>query len=239
MRKRVRGRLGYFGEYGGQFAPETLMAPLAELEAAFAKWRRDRRFRAELRELLVSYAGRPTPLTFADRLSERCGGARIALKREDLLHTGAGGVEEAEQRVITATRGGVAIDRVQYGLDLADVEVAHDRSRVALERNRHDFLVLAGSNRVFRDHVLKEGSKRCQTEVPGGGAVLALLFNLLQEGQDAFGLQILQPQPGRGFSGTGSQEGKEQLQGVPIGQDRVRAEAPLSGQIVLEEGLNK
>jgi tryptophan synthase beta chain len=104
MRKRVERRRGYFGLYGGQFAPETLMAPLGELERAFAKWSRDRKFRGELDELLRSYAGRPTPLTVADRLSERCGGARIALKREDLLHTGAHKLNNALGQVLLARR---------------------------------------------------------------------------------------------------------------------------------------
>jgi tryptophan synthase beta chain len=104
MRKQGRGRRGYFGEYGGQFAPETLMAPLEELERAFARWGPDRKFRAELSELRKSYAGRPTPLTFANRLSERCGGARIALKREDLLHTGAHKLNNALGQVLLAKR---------------------------------------------------------------------------------------------------------------------------------------
>jgi len=82
------------------------MAPLQELEAAFAKWRRDSRFRGELDELLRSYAGRPTPVTRADRLSERLGGARIALKREDLLHTGAHKLNNALGQVLLARRMG-------------------------------------------------------------------------------------------------------------------------------------
>ncbi len=97
-------RRGYFGEYGGRFAPETLMAPLEELEEAFARSRRDRRFRAELDDLLRTYAGRPTPVTFAKRLSERVGGARIALKREDLLHTGAHKLNNALGQVLLARR---------------------------------------------------------------------------------------------------------------------------------------
>ena len=97
---------GYFGEYGGRFAPETLMAPLQELEAAFTKWRRDRRFRGELDELLRTYAGRPTPVTRADRLAARIGGARIALKREDLLHTGAHKLNNALGQVLLARRMG-------------------------------------------------------------------------------------------------------------------------------------
>jgi tryptophan synthase beta chain len=82
------------------------MAPLQELEAAFAKWRRDRRFRDELDELLRTYAGRPTPVTRADRLAERVGGARIALKREDLLHTGAHKLNNALGQVLLARRMG-------------------------------------------------------------------------------------------------------------------------------------
>ncbi len=80
---------GHFGPYGGRFVPETLMAPLIELERAYATARRDRRFTAELGALLRDYAGRPTPLYFARHLSEHVGGARIWLKREDLCHTGA------------------------------------------------------------------------------------------------------------------------------------------------------
>jgi tryptophan synthase beta chain len=80
---------GHFGPYGGRFVPETLMTPLIELERAYAAAKRDRRFHARLAALLADYAGRPTPLYFAARLTEHCGGARIYLKREDLCHTGA------------------------------------------------------------------------------------------------------------------------------------------------------
>jgi tryptophan synthase beta chain len=80
---------GHFGPYGGRFVPETLMAPLIELERAYRQARRDRAFQAQLAGLLRDYAGRPTPLYFARHLSEHVGGARIWLKREDLCHTGA------------------------------------------------------------------------------------------------------------------------------------------------------
>jgi tryptophan synthase beta chain len=80
---------GHFGPYGGRYVPETLMAPLIELERAYAKARRDRGFQRQLADLLRDYAGRPTPLYFARRLTEHVGGARIYLKREDLCHTGA------------------------------------------------------------------------------------------------------------------------------------------------------
>jgi len=80
---------GRFGPYGGRYVPETLMAALEELEREYDKAKRDTRFRAELDDLLRNYAGRPTPLSFARRLTDKLGGAKIYLKREDLLHTGA------------------------------------------------------------------------------------------------------------------------------------------------------
>jgi tryptophan synthase beta chain len=80
---------GRFGIYGGRYVPETLMAALEELEREYEKAKRDRKFQARLKELLRTYAGRPTPLSFARRLTEKLGGAKIYLKREDLLHTGA------------------------------------------------------------------------------------------------------------------------------------------------------
>jgi len=80
---------GRYGPYGGRYVPETLVAPLEELERAYLQARTDRLFRAELDMLLRDFAGRPTPLQFASRLTEHLGGARIYFKREDLLHTGA------------------------------------------------------------------------------------------------------------------------------------------------------
>ncbi len=80
---------GHFGEFGGRFVPETLMPPLLELERAYLEARKDESFAAELNGLLRDYAGRPTPLYEAKRLSSALGGARIFLKREDLCHTGS------------------------------------------------------------------------------------------------------------------------------------------------------
>src|SRR5512143_166610 len=80
---------GHFGPYGGRFVPEVLMAPLEELEQAYRSASSDPGFQAELADLLTHYAGRPTSLYYARRLSETLGGAKIYLKREDLLHTGA------------------------------------------------------------------------------------------------------------------------------------------------------
>ena len=98
--------LGHWGKYGGRFVPETLMAPLEELTAAFDAARADESFRAELDSLLSDYAGRPTPLFFAKRLTERAGGARIYLKREDLLHTGAHKINNTLGQILLARRMG-------------------------------------------------------------------------------------------------------------------------------------
>jgi tryptophan synthase beta subunit len=87
--QRVVNEPGRFGVYGGRYVPETLMAALGELEREYEKAKRDAGFRKRLEELLRSYAGRPTALSFARRLTEKLGGAKIYLKREDLLHTGA------------------------------------------------------------------------------------------------------------------------------------------------------
>jgi tryptophan synthase beta chain len=93
---------GYFGVFGGRFVPETLMAPLAELIRTYDKVRRQRAFRRELAESLRDFAGRPTPLLFARRLSQQLGGARIFLKREDLLHTGAHKINNAIGQCLVA-----------------------------------------------------------------------------------------------------------------------------------------
>ncbi len=85
----MSNKKGYFGEYGGAYAPETLIAPLAELEAAYLKLQHDANFQQELQDLLTHFVGRPTPLYFAKSLTQHLGGARIYLKREDLTHTGA------------------------------------------------------------------------------------------------------------------------------------------------------
>jgi len=97
---------GHFGRFGGRFVPETLMAPLVELEKAYRAAMKDKRFRGRLRGLLTSYAGRPTPLYFAERLTQHCGGARIFLKREDLCHTGAHKINNVLGQALLAERMG-------------------------------------------------------------------------------------------------------------------------------------
>jgi tryptophan synthase beta chain len=117
---------GRFGAYGGRYVPETLMAALEELEHAYAEAKEDSAFQAELDDLLRNYCGRPTPLYFAKRLTEQCGGAKIYLKREDLLHTGAHKINNAlgqgllarrmgKQRIIAETGAG------QHGVATATV----------------------------------------------------------------------------------------------------------------------
>jgi tryptophan synthase beta chain len=102
MSTSLPDQLGHFGAYGGRYVPEVLMSPLEELEQAYLKARHDSAFQAELRNLLHHYAGRPTPLYFAKRLTERLGGAQIWLKREDLLHTGAHKINNCLGQVLLA-----------------------------------------------------------------------------------------------------------------------------------------
>ena len=121
-----------FGDYGGQFVPETLVPALAELESAYLHYRDDAEFQAEFNHLLETYVGRPTPLTFAARLTEQCGGARIYLKREDLAHSGAHKINNAlGQALISQTDGQTARHR-------------RDRGRAAWGRLSHS-LRLAGA----------------------------------------------------------------------------------------------
>jgi tryptophan synthase beta chain len=122
-KRPVRGR---FGAFGGRYVPETLMAALEELEQVYRAARRDKKFQQEFSDLLHHYAGRPTPLFFARRLTEQLRGARIYLKREDLLHTGAHKINNClgqalltrrmgKQRVIAETGAG------QHGVATATV----------------------------------------------------------------------------------------------------------------------
>jgi len=97
---------GHFGPYGGRYVPEVLMSPLEELENAYLEARDDPAFQAELTDLLNNYAGRPTALYFAKRLSASLGGADIWLKREDLLHTGAHKINNCLGQILVARRMG-------------------------------------------------------------------------------------------------------------------------------------
>ncbi|MGH9458527.1 MAG: tryptophan synthase subunit beta [Thermoanaerobaculia bacterium] len=99
-------RDGWFGEYGGKFVPETLMAPIAELERGYAAAKKDKAFRQQLDDLLRDYVGRATPLTEAQRFAAECGRFRLFLKREDLNHTGAHKINNALGQALLAKRMG-------------------------------------------------------------------------------------------------------------------------------------
>src|SRR5699024_2163664 len=97
---------GYFGKYGGKFVPEILIPALKELEEAYEAVRQDESFRKEYLDLLRDYVGRPTKLTYANRLSDYYGRAKIYLKREDLCHTGAHKINNAIGQILLARRMG-------------------------------------------------------------------------------------------------------------------------------------
>src|SRR6266571_3504334 len=102
----VPDALGHFGPYGGRFVPETLMHPLQELEEEYSRAQRDPEFQRELSYYLKEFCGRPTPLYFAERLTRKLGGAKIYLKREDLLHTGAHKINNCIGQILLARRMG-------------------------------------------------------------------------------------------------------------------------------------
>ncbi|MEW6117179.1 MAG: tryptophan synthase subunit beta [Nitrospirota bacterium] len=104
--KKFPDKRGYFGRFGGRFAPETLMPALQELEAAYRDIKKDKAFQNELAHLQATYIGRPTPLYFAKRLTKKLGGAKIYLKREDLAHTGAHKINNALGQALLAKRMG-------------------------------------------------------------------------------------------------------------------------------------
>ncbi|HMJ66850.1 MAG TPA: pyridoxal-phosphate dependent enzyme, partial [Candidatus Binatia bacterium] len=100
----VPDRQGHFGPYGGRFVPETLVYPLQQLEEEYARAQKDPEFQRELEYYLREFCGRPTPLYFAERLTRDLGGAKIYLKREDLLHTGAHKINNAIGQILLAKR---------------------------------------------------------------------------------------------------------------------------------------
>ena len=101
MKKDVNLK-GYFGRFGGTFAPETLMPALNEVQHAFDAFMKDQKIQSEFKDLLEKYNGRETPLYFASRLTKKLGGAKIYLKREDLNHTGAHKITNALGQALLA-----------------------------------------------------------------------------------------------------------------------------------------
>ncbi len=146
--KAVPDKRGRFGAYGGRYVPETLMPAMLELEDAYLKARRDKKFQKEFHDLLSRYVGRPTPLYFAQRLTKRLNGPKIYLKREDLCHTGAHKINNAigqallarqmkKPRVIAETGAGqhgvaVATVAAMFGLKCEIYMGTEDMQRQAL-----------------------------------------------------------------------------------------------------------
>ncbi|MGH9710548.1 MAG: tryptophan synthase subunit beta [Candidatus Acidiferrales bacterium] len=124
---------GRFGAYGGRYVPETLMAPLEELERAYNEARADSSFQKELDDMLRNFAGRPTPLQFASRLTEHLGGPRIYLKREDLLHTGAHKINNCLGQGLLAARMGKRRVVAETGAGQHGVATATVAARLGLE----------------------------------------------------------------------------------------------------------
>ncbi|MFO7928761.1 MAG: pyridoxal-phosphate dependent enzyme [Candidatus Humimicrobiaceae bacterium] len=100
----VKNKKGYFGKYGGMFVPEILVDALKQLEKNYHKFKQDKSFKKELKDLLKNYAGRPTPLYFAENLTDFIGGAKIYLKREDLCHLGAHKINNTLGQVLLAKK---------------------------------------------------------------------------------------------------------------------------------------
>jgi tryptophan synthase beta chain len=124
---------GRFGPYGGRYVPETLVAPLEELERAYDETRHDVAFQRELDFLLKNFAGRPTPLLFASRLTKQLGGPRIYIKREDLLHTGAHKINNAIGQGLLAVRMGKRRVIAETGAGQHGVATATVAARLGLE----------------------------------------------------------------------------------------------------------
>ena len=124
---------GRFGPYGGRYVPETLVAPLEELERAYGDARKDLAFQRELDFLLKNFAGRPTPLQFASRLTKHLGGPRIYIKREDLLHTGAHKINNAIGQGLLAVRMGKKRIIAETGAGQHGVATATVAARLGLE----------------------------------------------------------------------------------------------------------
>ncbi|NLM96680.1 MAG: tryptophan synthase subunit beta [Halanaerobiaceae bacterium] len=124
---------GYFGEFGGSFVPETLVAALEELEKAYFSIKQDEGFQKELRGLLRDYSGRPTPLYFAEKLTESLAGARIYLKREDLNHTGAHKINNTLGQILLANRMGKKRIIAETGAGQHGVATATVAARAGLD----------------------------------------------------------------------------------------------------------
>ncbi len=167
---------GRFGDYGGRFVPETLMAPLAELCKAYDKLSRRRAFKRELASLLEHFAGRPTPLYEAKRLSEELGGARIFLKREDLLHTGAHKINNAIGQCLLAREMGKRRVSAETGAGQHGVATATAAALLGL-----DCTVFMGEEDMRRQRLNVERMRLLGAEVVGVDAGSRTLKDAINE----------------------------------------------------------
>ena len=131
--KKVPDSHGHFGPYGGRFVPETLMPALIELENAYSKYKKNKDFYNELHILQKDFIGRPTPLYFAENLSQHLGGAKIYLKREDLCHTGAHKINNAIAQSLLAKKMGKTRVIAETGAGQHGVATATGAAHVGLE----------------------------------------------------------------------------------------------------------
>ena len=147
---------GHFGIYGGRFVAETLMPLILELGQAYAKAKADPAFQKEMDGYLTHYVGRPSPLYFAERLSEHCGGAKIYLKREELNHTGAHKVNNVLGQILLARRMGKKRIIAETGAGMHGVATATLCARFGLECIVYMGSVDVGRQKanVFRMHML-------------------------------------------------------------------------------------
>jgi tryptophan synthase beta chain len=167
---------GRFGAYGGRYVPETLMAALLELDAAYAEAQADAAFAEELAGLLKDYCGRPTPLYFAKRLTETLGGAKIYLKREDLLHTGAHKINNALGQVMLARRMGKQRIIAETGAGQHGVATATVCALFGLE-----CVVYMGEEDMRRQELNVFRMRLLGAEVRGVGAGSATLKDAINE----------------------------------------------------------
>ena len=172
----VKPTAGRFGVYGGRYVPETLMAALEELETAYAAAKEDAAFQAELDGLLHHYVGRPTPLYFAKRLSEQLGGAKIYLKREDLLHTGAHKINNALGQGLLARRMGKQRIIAETGAGQHGVATATVCALLGLE-----CVVYMGEEDMRRQELNVLRMRLLGAEVRGVGAGSATLKDAINE----------------------------------------------------------
>lgn len=153
---------GHFGTFGGSFVPETLVAALDELTAEYHKAKADPEFQAELKKLLAEFCGRETPLYFAERWTEKLGGAKIYLKREDLLHTGAHKINNALGQILLAKRLGKKRIIAETGAGQHGVATATVAARFGLE-----CVVYMGAIDMERQHLNVVRMKLLGSEVCG------------------------------------------------------------------------